>query len=126
MLGIDKICRELLGILNFYLSEVAWTFINTKRCTYKNGVAPRSLYVYSSLGAPVIMGDQTTDLLRQVPYHPNLDGSFCYEAKQIQYIPLRNNSFDIIETQISETVNKKMTQFDDGTTIVTLHLRCRR
>ena len=69
------------------------------------------------------MGEKTIDLLRQVPYHPTLDGSFYYDPKQIQYIPLRNNIFDIIETQISETVNNNLTQFDDGATIVTLYLR---
>lgn len=125
---MPRITRNLGGddMIKFYLSEIAWTFINTKRCTYKNGVSPPSLYVYSSLGAPAIMGDQTTDLLRQVPYHPTLDGSFYYEPKQIQYIPLPNNSFDAIETQISETVDNKLTQFDDGATMVILHLRRRR
>ena len=69
------------------------------------------------------MGEKTIDLLRQMPYYPTLVGSFYYDPKQIQYIPLRNNSFDIIETQISETVNNNLTQFDDGATIVTLYLR---
>lgn len=57
-------------MIKFYLSEIAWTFINTKRCTYKNGVSPRSLYVYSSLGAPFIMGDQTRPVKKStlLPY----------------------------------------------------------
>lgn len=125
---MPRITRKPGGddMIKFYLSEIAWTFINTKRCTYKNGVSPRILYVYSSLGAPVIMGNQTTDLLRKVPYYPTLDGSFYYEPERIQYIPLQKNSFDAIETQISETVDNKLALFDIGATIVTLHLRRRR
>ena len=113
-------------MIKFYLSETPWTFIDTKGCTYKNRVSPCRLYVYSSLGAPVIMGDKTMDLLRQVPYRPTLDGSFYYEPKEIQYNPLQNNSFGAIETQINETVENRLMQFDDGATIVTLHLRRRR
>ena len=75
----------------FYLSEIVWTFINTKRGTSKNESFARTLYLYSSLCAPVLMGDQTTDLLRQICYHPVLKGSYYYEPRQIQYIPLRNN-----------------------------------
>lgn len=69
---MTRITRKPGGddMIKFYLSEIAWTFINTKRCTYKNGVSPRSLYVYSSLGAPFIMGDQTKPVKKStlIPY----------------------------------------------------------
>ncbi|PFX33328.1 Uncharacterized protein F54H12.2 [Stylophora pistillata] len=45
----------------FYLHEFTHTFINLKKSTYHNGMAPRTLYLYSSLCAPVIMGNKTTD-----------------------------------------------------------------
>ena len=60
----------------FYLYEVTWTFLNTRTCTYKKDDKPRSLYVYSSLCNPIMVGDQTTILLRQVPYQLLLTGMY--------------------------------------------------
>ena len=68
----------------------------------------RNLYVYSSLCAPVIMGDQTTDLLRQIPYEERIQGNHYFEPRHIHYIPLRNNHFDVIETQLSESTNNNL------------------
>ena len=69
------------------------------------------------------MGDQTTDLLRQNYYHPVLEGSYYYEPKKIQWIPLRNNYIDEIETQMSESENNNLAQFIDGASILALHFR---
>ena len=57
---------------------------------------------------------------------PYLGWKFLLRTQADSIHSLRNNSFDAIETQISETVDNKLTQFDDGATIVTLHLRRRR
>ena len=107
----------------FLLSDLNWTFINTKRSTYLNLPYPRTLYMYSSLCAPVRMGDQTTDLIRQIHYQPILEGNYYYEPKQIHYIKLRKNHIDVVETQISESENNNSAQFTDGASIVTLHSR---
>lgn len=69
------------------------------------------------------MGDQTTNLLRQIYYHPVLEGSYYYEPKKIQWIPLRNNYIDEIEIQMSESENNNLAQFIDGASILTLHFR---
>ena len=45
------------------------------------------------------------------------------EPKQIQYVPLRNNYIDEIETQMSESENNNLAQFTDGAFILTLHFR---
>lgn len=107
----------------FLLSDLNWTFINTKRSTYLNLPYPRTLYMYSSLCAPVRVGDQTTDLIRQIHYQPILEGNYYYEPKQIHYIKLRKNHIDVVETQISESENNNLAQFTDGASIVTLHFR---
>ena len=120
---INSIQSSGTDIKKFYLSEIVWTFANTKRDTSKNESFARTLYLHSSLCAPVLMGDQTTDLLRQIYYRLVLKGSYYYEPKQIQYIPLRNNYIDEIETQMSESENNNLAQFTDGTSIVTLHFR---
>lgn len=120
---INSIQSSGTDMKKFYLSEIVWTFANTKRGTSKKESFARTLYLYSSLCAPVTMGDQTTDLLRLIYYHPFLKGSFYYEPKQIHYIPLRMNHIDEIETQISESESNHLAQFTDGASIVTLHFR---
>ena len=107
----------------FLLSDLNWTFINTKRNTYLNLPYPRTLYMYSSLCAPEHMGDQTTDLIHQIHYQPILEGNYYYEPKQIHYIKLRTNHIDVAETQISESENNNLAQFTSGASIVTLHFR---
>ena len=107
----------------FYLHEVTWTFLNTKTCTYKKDNKPRSLYVYSSLCNPVMVGDQTTVLLRQVPYRPLLTGTYSYDAPIIQYVKLRNPHIEEIETEISETDTNQLVQFSQGAMILTVHFR---
>ena len=107
----------------FYLHEVTWTFLNIKTCTYEKDNRPRSLYFYSSLCNPVMVGDQTTVLLRQVPYRPLLTGTYSYDAPIIQYIKLRNPHIEEIETEISETDTNQLVQFSQGATILTVHFR---
>lgn len=120
---INSIQSSGTDMKKFYLSEIVWTFANTKRGTSKNESSARTLYLYFSLSDPVTMGDQTTDLLRLIYYQPFLIGSFYYEPRQIRYIPLRMNHIDEIETQISESESNHLTQFTDGVSIVTLHFR---
>ena len=80
----------------------------------------RPLYVYSNAGRSVITGDKVTDLLREVSYNPEEIG---YGPKQIQYIPLRSDVVDIIEVQVSESVDGSLVNFEPGDTVVTLHFK---
>ena len=107
----------------FYLYEATWKFLNTRTCTYKKDDKPRSLYVYSSLCNPIMVGDQTTILLRQVPYQLLLTGMYSYDAPIIQYVKLRNPHIEEIETEISETDTNQLVQFSQGATILTVHFR---
>ena len=47
-------------------------------------------------------GNQVTDLLREVNYRRTGAGSHYFEPLHIQYIPLRKDLLDIIETQVSD------------------------
>ena len=69
------------------------------------------------------MRTQTTDLILQTPYQPQVGWKFFYTTPQIHYLASRNNHFDVVETQISESDTNELTQFDDGASIVTLHFR---
>ena len=59
-----------------YLNEIDYTFANTKGGTSKNKSFALTLYLCSSLCAPVLMGDQTNDLMGQIYCHPILKGSY--------------------------------------------------
>ena len=107
----------------FYLYEITWTFLNTRTCTYKKDDKPRSLYVYSSLCNPIMVGDHTTILLRRVPYQLLLTGMYSYVTPIIQYVKLRNPHIEEIETEISETDTNQLVQFSQGATILTVHFR---
>ena len=59
------------------------------------GSTRRPLHVYSSAGQSTVMGNQVTDLLREVPYA--LQERY-FEPRNVQYLPLRTDVIDIIET----------------------------
>ena len=70
-----------------------------------------------------MVGDQTTVLLRQVPYRPLLTGTYSYDTPIIQYVKLRNPHIEEIETEIRETDTNQLFQFSQGATILTVHFR---
>ena len=49
-------------------------------------------------------------------------GSYYFEPTHPQYIGVRKDVIDIIETQVSET-DGKLVDFGKGNTIVTLHFK---
>ena len=62
------------------------------------------------------------DLLREVNFRHKGEGVQYFEALHIQYIPLRKQVLDIIETQVAETTGD-LARFGEGNTIVTLHFK---
>ena len=49
-------------------------------------------------------------------------GAQYFEPIHIQYIPVRKDLIDIIETQVAETTGE-LVEFGEGNTIVTLHFK---
>ena len=100
-----------------------WRFINLNT-SFKNVTAStkRSLFVYSDVGGSGVVGNQVTDLLREVNYKREGKGTQYFEPLHIQYIPVRKDLIDIIETQVAETTGQ-LTKFGEGNTIVTLHFK---
>ena len=66
------------------------------------------------------MGDQVTDLLREVNNKREGKGSQYFKPLHIQYIPVCKEVLDIIEVQVAETTGD-LVKFGEGNTIVTLH-----
>ena len=100
-----------------------WRFLNIN-LAFQNviGSPVRSLMVYSDVGGSSVVGNQITDLLRQVKFRLRGDGSQYFEPVHIQYIPVRKDVIDIIETQVAETTGD-LARFGEGNTIVTLHFK---
>ena len=100
-----------------------WRLINVNKAfEVVVGRPSRSLFVYSDVGGSGVVGNQVTDLLREVHYQRQGKGSHYYEPLHIQYIPVRKDVIDIIETQVAETTGA-LTEFGAGNTIVTLHFK---
>ena len=68
------------------------------------------------------MGNQVTDLLREIQYMRRGRGTTYFEPLHVQYLPLRNEVMEVVETQISETEGQ-LVRFGKGQTIVTLHFK---
>ena len=86
------------------------------------GATSRSLFIYSDVGSSGVVGNQVTDLIREVNFVRKGVGSWYFEPLHIQYIPVRKDTIDIIKTQVAETTGD-LTQFGPGNTIVTLHFK---
>ena len=112
----------LSGLIHLSMT-CSWKFTNLDK-VLGMAVKPnkRSLFIYSDVGSSGVVGNQVTDLLREVNYKREGKGSQYFEPLHIQYIPVRKETIDIIETQVAETAGD-LTQFGTGNTIVTLHFK---
>ena len=118
--------RDGDGNLNDYVqmsTSVNWRFINLNH-SFKNvlGSTKRSLFIYSDASGSSVVGNQVTDLLREVNYKREGKGSQYFEPVHIQDIPVRKDVIDIIETQEAETTGE-LVEFGKSNTIVTLHFK---
>ena len=82
--------------------------------------AVRPLHVYCNVGTCSMVGGRITDLLREIKYQPQNTTQF--EPRHIQYVPVRNEVVEIVETQMAET-NGDLVQFGEGRTLLTLHFK---
>lgn len=102
-----------------------WRFVNLNAAFRKGNVTiPTTVHVYSNVGKSSIVGDQVTDLLREVYFNPpNFSSTVVYyEPINVRYVDIRNRDVEIIEIQISE-INGSIIHFRDGDTVITLHFK---
>jgi len=76
--------------------------------------------MYCNVGTSSMVGNRVTDLWREIKYHPKQNTHF--EPMHIQYLPVRNELVEIVETQMAE-INGDLAQFREGHTILTLHFK---
>ena len=70
----------------------------------------------------MIVGDQVTDLLREVEVHANGNATVYFEPQHVQYLPVLQPQFDVMEIQVS-TLDGRLAKLGTGVTNVTLHFR---
>ena len=99
-----------------------WRFVNLNE-TFRPSTEftpSRPLHVYCNVGTSSMVGNRITDLLREIKYQPKETTHF--EPLHIQYLPVRNEVVEIVETQMAE-INGDLVQFGEGHTILTLHFK---
>ena len=100
-----------------------WRFINLNAAFEAiEGATSQPLFVYSDVGGSCVVGNQVTDLLREVNFIRRGAGVQYFEPLHIQYIPVRKELIDIMETQVAKTTGE-LVDFGEGNTIVTLHFK---
>ena len=99
-----------------------WRFVNLNGAfRVPSEFAPtRPLHVYCDVGTSSMVGGRITDLLREIKYHPKETTHF--EPRHIQYVPVRNEVVEIVETQMAE-INGDLVTFGEGHTLLTLHFK---
>ena len=99
-----------------------WRFVNLNDTFRPSSEFPstRPLHVYCDVGTSSTVGGRITDLLREIKYHPQ--NTTHFEPRHIQYVPVRNEVVEIVETQMAET-NGDLVQFGEGHTLLTLHFK---
>ena len=109
---------------HFYLSGVCnWRLLNVNFAFQSLvGHKARTLLVYSDLVRSSIVGNRVTDLLREVRYERTGKGINYFEPLHMQYLPVRSDTIDIVETQVGE-LDGELVKFGKGDTIVTLHFK---
>ena len=107
-----------------YLSPYCtWKFVNINEA-FRNilGSPSRTLLIYSDVAESTKVGDQVVDLLREVEYKREDKATVYFEPMHIQYLPVRNEYIEIIQTQVSET-NGNLANLQGGHTLLTLHFK---
>ena len=111
-----KIDAEALHLSTF----INWVFMDLDG-SYERafGNNRRPLYLYSNAMRSMVVGNQVTDLMREIPY--SLEQR-QFVPNPVQYRPVRSDVMDIIETQVAES-DGKLVDFVSGVTTTTLHFK---
>ena len=109
---IDPDVLHMSCFINWVFMDLDWSFERA----FGSNHCPMCLY--SGTSQSMVVGNQVTNLLWEVPYSEK----WYFEPNQIQYLPVHSDSLDIIETQVGE-VDGKLVEFSPGVTSETLHFK---
>ena len=102
---------------------VSWRFINLDYALNNVfGHTKRSLYVYSDVSSSSVLGDQVTNLVREITYERAGRGSYYFEPTHLHYILVRKKTLDILQLEVAESTGD-LVQFGNGVTTATFHFK---
>ena len=122
--AILKLSNSLAKILGFEQEEFdAGVYIAPWVCDVTQGF--HSLYIYSNIVEPSMVGDALVPLLRIVPIEGSSGKMVSHTYQNIQYLPLQQRQFDTIEIDIRDDTGLPV-PFERGKVVVALHFRKRQ
>ena len=104
---------RLYGFCNWYITDINSNFERIF------GNETRTLFIYTDVAQPQIVGGKQTDMIREVVYTNKFKGRSQFEPLHLQFIPIRKNVFDTIEVAVSEA-DGQLADIRGGSTILTL------
>ena len=123
---------DLPDILGFGMGDAVTTFRSSARSMLVRAYSIvdlrrgfESLYVYSSIVEPRIVGDKIAPLLRIVPITGRHGEMVTARFDHVQYMPVLSREFEDVEIEIRDDTGRPV-PFERGKVTVTLHLRRRR
>ena len=123
---------DLPDILGFGRGDAVVTLTSPARSSVARGYSIvdlrrgfESLYVYSSIVEPRIVGDKIAPLLRIVPITGRHGEMVAARFDHVQYMPVLSREFEAVEIEIRDDTGRPV-PFERGKVTVTLHLRRRR
>ena len=122
--GVNAFWRVTQNQVLCLSMSVHWRLIHLNQAFRSMIGSPmHTLHIYLDIGGSSIVGRQVTDLLHEVQYKQQGQGTVYFEPLHIQYLPLHNTFVDQIESQITKS-NGQLVWFAGPTpTILTLHLK---
>ena len=104
---------RLYGFCNWIITDINSNFQRVF------GNQKRTLFVYTDVAQPQVLGERQTDMIREVVYTNEFRGRSQFEPLHLHFIPVRKNVFDTVEVAISEA-DGSLAVLRGGSTILTL------
>ena len=119
---------KLTGSEENFLEErafVNWEIRGLNGGWFKEFVNPtRTLRVYSNANTSTIVGNQVSDVLREVNFDSTKEGQQYFEPKHRQYLQVRQQEYEVMKIALDD-LNGVPVKLGPDVTSVVLHLRHR-
>ena len=109
-------------LLGFGGKDVKVSTVTTSPYVVDITGAMTSIFVYSDIVQPQLVGDMEAPLLRSIPIQGRSGEIVNLEYTNIKYVPVQKKSFENIEILIRDDTGKPV-PFESGKVLVTLHFR---
>jgi len=114
-----KIHRDIAEIMGFENTEFCSRMVDA---TLMPVSLPHSLYLYTNIIEPQIVGSVKAQLLAVIPAGERDQQAKRYTSNTLQYVPLRYDQLETIEVNIRDS-NGDVIPFASGHCVVKLHIR---